>query len=98
MSGAVRAQLHGTSVARAVSAVLRREGWRGLYSGVRAQLLGTGCALAESCEALRRGQAGVVPTLMPEARTALLCGIVNCALEWACDSILWRFKPCGVCV
>ena len=36
-------QLHGSSVARAVSAVLRREGWRGLYSGVRAQLLGTGC-------------------------------------------------------
>ena len=35
-------QLHGTSITRAVAAVLRREGWRGLYSGVRAQLLGTG--------------------------------------------------------
>jgi len=38
-------QLHGTSVARAVSAVLR-EGWRGLYAGIRAQLLGTGPAHA----------------------------------------------------
>lgn len=41
--GVMRLQLHGTSVARAVSAVLRREGWRGLYAGIRAQLLGTGC-------------------------------------------------------
>lgn len=39
-------QLHGTSVLRAATAVLRREGWRGLYSGVRAQLLGTGPAHA----------------------------------------------------
>lgn len=39
-------QLHGTSVVRAASAVIRREGWRGLYSGVRAQLLGTGPAHA----------------------------------------------------
>lgn len=37
------AQLRGSSVSRAVLAVLRREGWRGLYAGVRAQLLGTGC-------------------------------------------------------
>ena len=37
------AQLRGSSMRRAIKAVLRREGWRGLYSGVGAVALGAGC-------------------------------------------------------
>ena len=36
-------QLRGSSMRRAIKAVLRREGWRGLYSGVGAVALGAGC-------------------------------------------------------
>lgn len=39
-------QLRGSSMERAVRAVLRREGWRGLYGGVGAVALGAGCAPA----------------------------------------------------
>jgi len=38
----VRVQLRGSSMKRAIKAVLRREGWRGLYSGVGAVALGAG--------------------------------------------------------
>ncbi len=37
-------QLHGVPTFRAVQAVLRREGIRGLYGGVAAAGLGAGCA------------------------------------------------------
>jgi hypothetical protein len=42
MSYSARAQLRGLTMARAVKAVLRREGLRGLYGGVGAVALGAG--------------------------------------------------------
>lgn len=54
-------QLRGTSVTRAVAAVLRREGWRGLYAGVRAQLLGTGPAHALYFAAYEEAKRRMVP-------------------------------------
>ena len=42
------AQLHGMPTLRALQAVLRREGVRGLYGGVTSAALGAGCARASS--------------------------------------------------
>ena len=39
-------QLHGVPTLRAIQAVLRREGVRGLYGGIAAAGLGAGCALS----------------------------------------------------
>jgi hypothetical protein len=44
-----RAQLHGAPTLRALQAVLRREGLRGLYGGVTSAALGAGCAHAHPC-------------------------------------------------
>jgi hypothetical protein len=46
LRGGVFLQLHGVPTFRAVQAVLRREGIRGLYGGVAAAGLGAGCSPA----------------------------------------------------
>ena len=57
-------QLHGTTVAQALRAVLRREGVRGLYGGVWAVSLGAGCG----------------PVLTARARSPLVCSSHAAAL------------------
>ena len=60
---------------RAIKAVLRREGWRGLYSGVGAVALGAGCVI--SCAAMVTVWPSGCPQSMHDVRASMTADAIK---------------------